>query len=247
MAVAPRLLVASASAAGSAEPLHNDDRVLIDGHARLYALVDARGPTYGGWHRPTGVESGWRALRRRWLTGDEDAPVERLRAALTAANRAMFDPAFFNPRYARQDPWHPTASMTILGVHDERAALAQIGSSRAYLVREGDTRRVLADHTLWTEQEARGASRDPAFALVVSRVLGFAEHVELDITTLELRVGDRLALCSDGLWFPLEPTLPALLREPATPEGLAARLLEAARAAAAIDHHSALVVDVIAP
>ncbi len=246
-----RLIVAGASAAGPGGARPNDDRVLIDARARLYAIVDASGPTYGGWHRPTGVEPGLRALRRSWLCDPAPTVDERLRDALFAANRAMYDPAFFNQRFDGRAPWHPTASMTVLGVAGDQAALAQIGSTRAYLARDQRVQRVLDDHTWWTELAARGAPRSPEDVRVVTRVLGFAEQVEFEITRLTLRPRDLVVLCSDGVWFPLEPTTTDTIRGLARahehePEALASELLAAARVAGTLDHHSAIVISVTA-
>jgi len=83
-------------------------------------------------------------------------------------------------------------------------ALANVGDSRAYLLREGALRRLTEDHSVVAELVATGqisdweASSHPQ-RNVVTRVLGAEATVQVDTFWLDAQDGDVVLLCSDGL------------------------------------------------
>ena len=91
-----------------------------------------------------------------------------------------------------------------LALAGDQAAVVNIGDSRAYLLRDGELRRISRDHS-WvqtlvdegriTEQEAL---EHPHRSLILKVLNGKPVH-QPDLETLELRAGDRVLVCSDGL------------------------------------------------
>jgi PPM family protein phosphatase len=86
----------------------------------------------------------------------------------------------------------------------DRATLVHVGDSRAYLFRDGELRRLTDDHSWVQEQVNAGIlSEDEAkshpLKNVVTRALGGAAHVSVDLIEVPVRSGDRFLLCSDGL------------------------------------------------
>jgi len=96
-------------------------------------------------------------------------------------------------------------TMDAVLVTENLANIAHIGDSRVYLLRDNVMTQITKDHTFVqklvdsgkiTEEEALYHPRRN----VLMRVLGDAtEEPEFDIHQLELQIGDRLLLCSDGL------------------------------------------------
>jgi len=86
----------------------------------------------------------------------------------------------------------------------KKAAIAHVGDSRVYLIREHTIEQVTQDHSLVMEQVRRGlitledAANSP-IQNIITRALGVAETVEVDVSEHELAEGDTLLLCSDGL------------------------------------------------
>jgi serine/threonine protein phosphatase PrpC len=115
-----------------------------------------------------------------------------------------------------------TANNTVKGMAEERrndmgttlvsalvtrnlGLLANVGDSRAYLMREGVLYQVSRDHSLvarmveqnrLTSEEARNHPHSN----ILLRTVGTERNVEIDIFRVDLEPGDRLLLCSDGLW-----------------------------------------------
>jgi serine/threonine protein phosphatase PrpC len=95
-------------------------------------------------------------------------------------------------------------TLTALLTDGERFALAHIGDSRGYLLRDGELTRVTRDHTYVQElvDEGRLAPEDAAhhpWRNVVTRTINGTEGRVADIVPLSLRAGDRILLASDGL------------------------------------------------
>lgn len=91
----------------------------------------------------------------------------------------------------------------------KHAVVANVGDSRAYSIDENNIVRVTRDHSLvedllmkgdLTIEEARSHPRKN----LISRALGTEETIECDIFTLDIKQGDNILLCSDGLTNPVE-------------------------------------------
>jgi protein phosphatase len=93
---------------------------------------------------------------------------------------------------------------TIAALMDSRLFVAQVGDSRAYILRHGKLVQVSRDQSLvnqlieagqLTEEEAETFEHNN----IILQALGTAETVQVDLTFVDLQRGDRLLLCSDGL------------------------------------------------
>jgi len=93
---------------------------------------------------------------------------------------------------------------TIAALVDSRLFIAQVGDSRAYVLRQGRLVQVSRDQSLvnqlieagqLTEEEAETFEHNN----IILQALGTAETVQVDLTFVDLRRGDVLLLCSDGL------------------------------------------------
>ncbi len=93
---------------------------------------------------------------------------------------------------------------TAVGVLGDHFFLAQVGDSRAYLIRNGAAVQLTRDQSLMqrlveagelTEEEAARSERRN----IILQALGPDARVKVDLTHQEVRKGDILALCSDGL------------------------------------------------
>jgi PPM family protein phosphatase len=123
----------------------------------------------------------------------------RLKAAFRLANRRLAT-AMENDETLRG--MATTAAALLVG--RRKPAVAHVGDSRVYLFRDGGLRQVTQDHSWVSEQVRAGvltemdARRHP-WRNVVTRALAGGDDPEVDVTEIEVRAGDRLLICSDGL------------------------------------------------
>jgi len=116
---------------------------------------------------------------------------DELARGIEMANRNIF-------RVAMEDDALSGMGTTVTAIRfcpeRQRAYIAHVGDSRCYRFREGQMRQLTKDHTLGAELGAKGK-----MATHLSRSVGIAETVEVDLMVDAPRVGDRYLLCTDGL------------------------------------------------
>ncbi len=166
-----------------------------------------------------------------------------LRDAIRTANRRIVERAASDPAVAGMGT---TVTAALVG-DDGRVVLANVGDSRAYLLRDGNLQRLSEDHSVVAELIASGQiSEDEAEhhpqRSVITRVLGADSNVDVDIFWLDAADGDVVLLCSDGLTTMVpEPRIAELLSSPDSCEQIAQTLVDAAVAAGGEDNVTAVL------
>ncbi len=132
-----------------------------------------------------------------------------------------------------------------------KVALINVGDSRAYLYSGERLSRLTEDHSLVEEMVRRGElSEDDAATHphrhILTRVIGVEPDVDVDAWTIEVRDGDRLLLCSDGLTNECkDPEIAQLLRDHADPEHAVHALVDRALRNGGSDNVTVVVSNVI--
>jgi protein phosphatase len=127
--------------------------------------------------------------------------VDELEAAVRAANWAIRDRAIAQPGLEGMGTTICAAGLLTTG----HVALVNVGDSRAYLWHEGALSQLTRDHSVTAELIERGELREEEAAQhpyygVLTRALGVGSDVDIDRTTLAVEEGDRIVVCSDGLF-----------------------------------------------
>jgi serine/threonine protein phosphatase PrpC len=171
----------------------------------------------------------------------DEVLMRRLYEAVESANRSVHEYALHRP----QEAMGAGSTLTMILLKGLRAYVANVGDSRTYLLREGRLEQLTRDHSVVAELVAAGQitpqeAFDHPHANVITRCLGFAEKVEVDIRPHTLQSGDCLLLCSDGLWEMVrDPDRMARIVEMAPSLDVAAyRLVDAANHAGGRDNIS---------
>jgi protein phosphatase len=173
---------------------------------------------------------------------DRNGPPASLRRGMAEANARIHFAG-----QERAEACGMGTTCTAVAVRGDRVFVAHVGDSRAYRVRAGTMERLTDDHSVWAEHVRSGDQRfSPAITSgrnQLTRAVGIEPQVEADITETVLRPGDRLVLCSDGLWGLV--TDPEILRIVAagTPEESCRRLVELANDRGGDDNVSVVVAE----
>lgn len=210
----------------------------------LHAVADGMGGHRGGEiasDLALDVLSSW---KDRLL--DEDP--QRLREAIQEANQTVF-------RHGQDDEGLAGMGTTLTAAlfSDGNVTLAHVGDSRAYLLRGNTLSQLTEDQTLVAQWEREGkidageAEHHPQ-RHILRQAVGSGADLDVDMTTVELRGGDRLLLATDGLHGVVgdDERIKETLLAHDDPETAAAELVELAKAAGGNDNITVLVLDVVA-
>lgn len=96
-------------------------------------------------------------------------------------------------------------TLTLLWPARTQMLIAQVGDSRAYLLRNGEMRQVTQDHSLVADMVRRGVLTEEQAAChpmrnYITRAVGTEDTIETDVFCEEREKGDRWLICSDGLY-----------------------------------------------
>jgi protein phosphatase len=221
---------------------NNQDQALIA--SPLFAVADGMGGHAAG---EVASEVACQALAEAFTAGPPTA--EGLVEAAEEANRAVFERAQANPEMHGMGTTLVAVAL-VPGDGHGCLAVAHVGDSRVYLVRDGEISQVTSDHSLVAELVAEGqiaaeeAERHPQ-RHVLSRALGVYPDVDVDLTVVDPHDGDRVLLCSDGLSREVsDHQIASVLRRLADPDEAARQLVEEAKAKGGADNITVVVVDV---
>ncbi|GAA2619725.1 protein phosphatase 2C domain-containing protein [Actinomadura fulvescens] len=214
--------------------------------ARLIAVADGMGGYAGGEVASSTVIGSLRSLD---TDVHNDDLVDILGRAVAEANEKLRI-----VREERPDLSRMGTTLTAMYWSGARVALAHIGDSRGYLLRDGALFQITQDHTmdqlLNAEASETGQVADPAetsrLSHVLYRVLDGRDDRTPDLRLREARLGDRYLLCSDGLSGPVDAnTIYEVLRAEAEPAWAIQRLIHLAREAGGPDNITAVIADVV--
>jgi protein phosphatase len=211
----------------------------------LLAVCDGMGGIEGGEVAAAlAATTLWSELRLSHATSDPEVFARLLRRAVRAANRKVFDEG------QRQGLKGMGTTVSAAGFAADRLVVAQIGDSRAYVLRAGVLTQVTRDQSLMSALVAAGRvtideAQQTAGANAILQALGVGDDVEPSLSIIDLRRGDRVLLCSDGLHGQLgEPAIALLLADARGVAAAAESLVEAARVAGGSDNITAVVAEV---
>jgi protein phosphatase len=218
---------------------NNEDSFVVDERLALFAVADGMGGHRGGEvASKTAVE----ALRAAVAGGRTIDDAVRL------ANDAVFEKASQDPEQLAGMGTTMTAAVPVGG---STLLIGHVGDSRAYLLRDGTLELRTQDHSLVEELVREGrltpeqAESHPQRA-IVTRALGVDEDVEVDLYTINVRTGDRVLLCSDGLTTMLrDREVERIARSVDDPQRCAEDLVNAAVEAGGEDNVTVVVLDVV--
>jgi protein phosphatase len=234
---------------------HNEDCFDIDPENQVFVVADGMGGhSHGEIASRIAVDS-IRDFVTRTADTDATLPFEldpalgrhgnRIRAAIRVAHDRVL-------KAIRQDAALHGMGTTVVGVlvDGQSAAVANVGDSRAYRLRDSKLELLTQDHTWVNEQVMAGflseeQARSHPLKNVVTRALGGETDVEIDVREWPLQLGDLFLLCSDGLTTMLtDDEIFARVRTPGRLEEICSRLVRDANARGGYDNVSVVLIRV---
>jgi len=187
----------------------NQDAILVEGDAKLFAVADgvgglnagevASGIAVGVLASALGTQSGVRRTIWQNARREQDTTVVRLGDAIRNAHARIRDAA------ERRGADRMASTIAALMLREDRVTIAHVGDSRVYRLREGTLAPLTRDHNALSEFIDAGVKlteeQIAAFPYknLITRGLGLKETVDVALGRTDVRAGDVFLLCSDGL------------------------------------------------
>jgi len=200
----------------------------------IFAVADGVGGYEGG-------EIASRMAIETTISAYRDSPpawgaAKRLQRAVQRANIEIHNRALSVPELRRM-----ATTLIAVAVDNGRLNAAHVGDCRLYVLRHGKVNQMTKDHT-WVGERVRlglmtaAQAREHPERSALNRSLGRDLIVSLDRISMPLKQGDRLIVCSDGLYNVLrEADLERLTRE-GSAEEVCRELIEKANARGTADN-----------
>jgi serine/threonine protein phosphatase PrpC len=204
----------------------------------LFAVADGMGGAQAGEVASRIAAS---AFERRQRLSREEPAESQLEEIAQTANREIH-------QLAQEDSSRAGMGTTLTAamVRGDEVALGHVGDSRAYVLRDGQLKRLTKDHSLVEELRRQGrlteeqAEEHPQRS-IITRALGPEPSVNVDTMTFPARDGDVYLLCSDGLTTMVsDEEIREILAESRTLRSAVNRLVEAANRGGGRDNITAV-------
>ncbi len=218
-----------------------EDPAMLAAKGSFYAVADGMGGHSAGQIACEMALKTVLALYYGDPSPDKDASLRR---AVIEANSLIYDTAQAIP-----DRQGMGTTLTAAVLCEDTLMLAQIGDSRAYLLRGGKISQMTEDHSWVAEQVRLGTmtlaeAQVSPFRNIITRSVGTAALVEPDIYTHAVQPGDTFVLCSDGLTGHVEPAEIQGIVAAQSPSAAALALVDLANERGGRDNITALVLSV---
>jgi serine/threonine protein phosphatase PrpC len=206
--VSKRLLVevGSLSDPGQVRELNEDDLGtpetmeispdLVEQKGRLYAVADGMGGHAAG---EVASQQAISTLFREYYASPSAEITKRMKEAIETANTEVHAQASLDRAKAGMG-----TTLVAAVLQGDDLYVANVGDSRAYLVRDRSIEQLTIDHSWVNEQVQAGIiteqeAREHLYRNIITRSLGTKPDVDIDFFQRKMQLGDVLVLCCDGL------------------------------------------------
>ncbi len=172
---------------------------------------------------------------------EESSPERQLKEVFQKANSEIHDLAEKDSSRAGMG-----TTLTTAIVGGTEVAIAHVGDSRAYVLREGELKQLTKDHSLVEELRRQGRLTDAEAEehpqrSIITRALGPEDKVKVDTMSYAARDGDTFLLCSDGLTTMVgEQKIREILSEAKSLKSAVSKLIDEANSAGGRDNITAV-------
>src|SRR5208283_2127577 len=155
------------------------------------------GLNYGEVASRLAVETALKAFRE---VQGEKSPQQLLTQIFNAANVSVYDKGMENHGKSRM-----ATTLAIAVLRNDEIVVGNVGDSRVYLVRKAEIRQLSTDHTYVGMQKKFGLineqdAKTSANRSILTRSVGQEPVIRVDVENTTVFKGDRVVLCSDGLY-----------------------------------------------
>lgn len=188
---------------------NNEDNFCVDEDLRLFIVADGMGGAAAGEVASRMAVETIRnhvkrsSARNEPFVGGYDkrfsGASNRIASGIRLANQSIYEASQSNVK------WRGMGTTVAAALLDgSKMSIAHAGDSRIYLIRTSSIIQLTDDHSIVSEQVKSGLltkeeAEGSEVRNIITRALGSAPSVEVDLDEIDIMDGDRVVLCSDGL------------------------------------------------
>ncbi|MHB1001687.1 MAG: Stp1/IreP family PP2C-type Ser/Thr phosphatase [Armatimonadota bacterium] len=189
----------------------NEDSCLVltsgelgGGYDGLYIIADGMGGRASGATASSTAVNAVKESLLQEIARDSADPELMLSRSLKTANSAVYNAAQTSPELQGMG----TTCVAVL-IKNGRLHYGHLGDSRAYMLRDAKLIQLTDDHSFVAEKVKSGEmteeqARKSRFRNIITRAVGLEPSVEPEVGSMDLKPGDVLLLCTDGLSSPVK-------------------------------------------
>ncbi|MFC1853535.1 Stp1/IreP family PP2C-type Ser/Thr phosphatase [candidate division CSSED10-310 bacterium] len=177
----------------------NEDCVYVNEQSGLCAVADGMGGHSAGDVASRMVIDIIEESFSDFQPSDDESIKEAINETIQLANYAVKMSASQNPEQRGMG-----STITLLYFFDNKYYIAQVGDSRAYLIRDNQISQITEDHSLVQQELDKGLiteaeAESHVFKNIITRAIGIKDEVEVDFYNDRVMEDDIFLLCTDGL------------------------------------------------
>ena len=208
----------------------------------LFAVADGMGGHAAG---EVASQMAIETLFKTFYTSAASDPGDALMEAYAAANRAIYE-------FASNDPARSNMGTTLVAgvIKNRKLWIANVGDSRAYLIRGTRVEQITHDHS-WVAEQVRAKviteeqAQRHVYKNIVTRAVGTQPQVKVDLFRKRLQTNDVVLLCSDGLSNHVAPEdIQKVIRATPDPTQITEQLIALANERGGDDNITAIAVHI---
>ena len=221
-----------------------EDQQVVESKGVLFVVADGLG---GHTRGEVASQLAVNTIRDVYYQQVGDDPAAALRLAIEQANARIYNESLaMSPKMEPDQMMGSTCVAAV--VRGDTVYVANVGDSRAYIMREGQAHQISLDHSLVAQQLREGLitkeqARDHPDRNKIYRCLG-SKTVEVDTFSEKVQPGDLLLLCTDGLTELVPEEEVASIVQQYEPQDSVQRLIERANELGGKDNITAVVARV---
>ncbi len=175
---------------------NNEDAIYINEQKNLYLVADGMGGCNAGEVASSTAIS---AFVEAMENAENGETLDKMMSAIAQCNKKVYQKSRENVEFLDMG-----TTLVAVTIENEKMFIVHVGDSRVYLFRENNLQQITTDHSYVMELVKIGSiTREEAEVHpkrnIITRAIGIREEVEADTVIEDVKQGDKILLCTDGL------------------------------------------------
>ncbi len=185
----------------------NEDSILTHPEYSLFVIADGMGGHSAGDLASKSITDA--LLNLELIEESLQNSINKIKKTLKSINEKIHSGVFFEKQIdfneGDNQPVVAGSTVVIAYIVDNLCSCLWVGDSRLYIYRNNKLYQITKDHSIVQEMIDRGeltneGAKSHPQSNVITRAIGVSEDLKIDLNQFEIQFGDRLLLCSDGLY-----------------------------------------------